>query len=104
MSDGYVNVGRVADFPEGTMKKVVLGGEDVLVTYLGGKFYAISNSCTHRGGPLNEGELEDGKVVCPWHGGEFDVMTGKVVTPPPMKDAASFDVRVDGTNVLLKRK
>jgi nitrite reductase/ring-hydroxylating ferredoxin subunit len=104
MSEGYVNVGRVADFPDGSLKKVVLSGEDVLVACLGGKFYAISNSCTHRGGPLNEGKLEDGKVVCPWHGGQFDVATGKVVTPPPMKDAVAFDVRIEGTNVLLKRR
>jgi nitrite reductase/ring-hydroxylating ferredoxin subunit len=104
MSEGFVSVGRVAEFPEGSLKKVVLNGEDVLVTCLGGKLYAIANGCTHRGGPLNEGELENGRVVCPWHGGKFDVSTGKVVSPPPMKDAASFEVRIDGTDVLLKRK
>jgi len=104
MSEGYVKVGQVSDFPDGSLKKVVFSGEDVLVACLGGKFYAISNSCTHRGGPLNEGELEDGNVVCPWHGGQFNVATGKVVSPPPMKDVASFDVRVDGGTVLLKKK
>ena len=104
MSEGFVNVGRVADFPEGSLKKVAVSGEDVLVVCLGGRLYAIANSCTHRGGPLNEGELEDGKVVCPWHGGQFDLATGKVVSPPPMKDATSFEVRIDGADVFLKRK
>jgi len=104
MSEGFVNVGRVVEFPEGSLKKVVVSGEDVLVICLGGKLYAIANGCTHRGGPLNEGELENGWVVCPWHGGKFDVVTGKVVSPPPMRDVASFEVRIEGAEVFLKRK
>jgi nitrite reductase/ring-hydroxylating ferredoxin subunit len=104
MSDGYLNVGRIVDFPDGSLKKVVVSGEEVVVACLRGKLYAVSNSCTHRGGPLNEGELENGNIVCPWHGGKFDVATGKVVSPPPMKDVASFDIRIEGTDVLLKKK
>ena len=103
MSEGFVKVGRVADFPDGSLKKVVMGGEEVLIASQGGKLYAISNGCTHRGGPLDEGEVEDGKVVCPWHGGQFDLATGKVVSPPPMKDAVSYEVRVEGTDVFLKK-
>ena len=104
MNEGFVKVGQVVDFPDGSLKKVSVDGEDVLVVCLSGKLYALANVCTHRGGPLNEGELEDGKVVCPWHGGQFDVATGKVVAPPPMKDLASLEVRIEGTDVLLKRK
>jgi len=104
MSEGYVKVGQVAEFPAGSLKKVVFGGEDVLVANVGGKIYAITNTCTHRGGPLNEGELEGSTVICPWHGGQFDVTTGKVVGPPPMKDEIPFDVRIEGSDVLMKRK
>lgn len=104
MSEGYVKVGQVAEFPVGSLKKVVFGGEDVLVANVGGKLYAIANTCTHRGGPLDEGELEGNNVICPWHGGQFDVTTGKVVGPPPTKDEILFDVRVEGSDVLMKRK
>jgi nitrite reductase/ring-hydroxylating ferredoxin subunit len=104
MSEGYVKVGRVDDFPAGSLKKVVFGDEDVLVANVGGKLHALTNTCTHRGGPLDEGELEGSTVTCPWHGGQFDVTTGKVVGPPPVKDEVPFDVRVEGSDVMLKRK
>ncbi len=86
------------------MKKVNLGGEDVLVANVDGQFYAIANSCTHQGGPLDEGELEGTVVTCPWHGGQFDVTTGKVLEPPPRADETSFEVKIQGTDVLLKKK
>lgn len=99
-----MNVGRADDFPVGSLKKVVFSGEDVLVANVGGKLYAMTNTCTHRGGPLDEGELEGSTVTCPWHGGQFDATTGKVVGPPLVKDEVPFDVRVEGTDVLLRRK
>jgi 3-phenylpropionate/trans-cinnamate dioxygenase ferredoxin subunit len=104
MSEGYIKVGQFAEFPSGSLKAVMVGGEQVLVANVEGKLYAISNKCTHRGGPLNEGELEGNIVICPWHGGRFDLTNGKVVGPPPMRDEASFDLRIEGTDVLLRKK
>jgi len=104
MSDGYVKVGEINDFPAGSLRKVIVDGEDVVVGNAGGKLYAIVDKCTHRGGPLNEGELEGNAVTCPWHGGQFDMCTGKVLAPPPMKDAACFDVKLETSSVLLKKK
>jgi nitrite reductase/ring-hydroxylating ferredoxin subunit len=104
MSEGYVKVGKVEEFPVSSLTKVTVAGEDVVIGNVGGQLFAITNKCTHRGGPLNEGELEGSVVTCPWHGGQFDLRTGKVVAPPPMKDETSFDVRISGVDVLLKRK
>jgi nitrite reductase/ring-hydroxylating ferredoxin subunit len=104
MSEGYVEVGHVDDFPLGSLRKVAVAGEDVVVGNVSGELYAIANKCTHRGGPLNEGDLEGSTITCPWHGGEFDLLTGKVLGPPPMKDEAAFEVKIDGQNVLLKKK
>jgi nitrite reductase/ring-hydroxylating ferredoxin subunit len=104
LSDDYVKVGRVDDFPTGCLTKVTVSGEDIVVGNVGGKLHAISNKCTHRGGPLDEGELEGTTITCPWHGGQFDLMTGKVLGPPPMKDEVAFDVRIEGSDVLLKKK
>ncbi len=104
MSEGFVKVGPLTDFPVGSLKKVSVSGEDVLVVNVGGTLYAMTNTCTHRGGPLDEGEVEGSTVTCPWHGGQFDVRTAKVVGPPPMRDEVSFEVHVEGAEVLLKRK
>jgi len=104
MSDGFVVVGRVEEFVEGRLKKVQFAGENVVVANVGGKIYAIAASCTHRGAPLDEGELDGSTLVCPWHGGQFDITTGKVVSPPPMRDEASFDVQIQGSDVLLRKK
>jgi len=71
---------------------------------LDGELFAIENTCTHRGGSLNEGALEGRVVTCPWHGGQFDVTTGKVVGPPSQADELRFSVKVQGNDVMVKQK
>ncbi len=104
MSDNYVKVGQLGDFPAGKMKRVRVGGEEVVVANVEGNLYAITAICTHRGGPLEEGELDGRIVICPWHGGQFDLTTGKVVSPPPVKDEVAYEVKIEGSDVLLRRK
>jgi nitrite reductase/ring-hydroxylating ferredoxin subunit len=104
MSDNYVKVGQVDSFPIGSLKKVMVGSEEVVVGNVAGKLYAVANKCTHRGGPLSNGELDGTAITCPWHGGQFDLVTGRVLAPPPMTDVASFDVRIENADVLLKKK
>ena len=104
LSDAFVKVGQTDDFPSGSMKKVNVGGADVLVANVDGKIFAIGDTCTHQGGPLDEGELAGSVVTCPWHGGQFDVTTGKVLEPPPRVDEPSYEVKIQGTDVLLKKK
>ena len=68
-----------ADLKPGEMKKFSISGTDILVTNLDGTFYAIANTCTHMGGSLADGHLENGIVKCPRHGAEYDVKTGECV-------------------------
>jgi nitrite reductase/ring-hydroxylating ferredoxin subunit len=104
LAEGFVKVGQLKDFPVGSIKKVQVGGEDALVANVGGSLYAITSTCTHRGGPLHEGQVDGTVVICPWHGGQFDLTTGKVVSPPPMRDETSFEVKVQDSEVLLKKR
>ena len=65
-------------------------------------FYALSDTCTHRGGPLSEGTVEGAEVACPWHGARFDVKTGAVLGPPAAREVRSYPVRVTGTDVEIE--
>lgn len=104
MVNSLVRVGDTRDFPLDSLTRVIVGDQPVLVVNYEGKLYAISNRCTHRGGPLNEGELEGNILFCPWHGGQFDVRTGAVISPPPMKGVDQFEVQIQGSDVFLKQK
>jgi nitrite reductase (NADH) small subunit len=62
---------------------------------------ALDNVCPHRGGPLAEGSVEHGKIVCPWHQWEFDLATGEATHSPAAK-ATSFPLRIEGDDVLVE--
>lgn len=104
LSEGFVKVGSLGDFPSGSMKKIEVAGEDVLVANIAGEIYAISDTCTHRGCSLSAGQLDGAVVVCPCHGGRFDLETGKVVSQPPKKDETSYEVKVQDSEVMLRKK
>jgi nitrite reductase (NADH) small subunit len=97
----FIKVAQRADFPEGTGKVVVAEGRMLALFHAGGQFYAIENTCKHRGGPLGEGEVYGTRVVCPWHGWEYDFSTGCNVDDPSMK-LASFAVRIEGDDILVE--
>ena len=74
----FVRVAKAGDIAPGTVHEVQTGGKPVALANVGGKFYAISGTCLHRGGPLGQGSLDGNVLMCPWHGWQFDVTTGKV--------------------------
>jgi nitrite reductase/ring-hydroxylating ferredoxin subunit len=105
----FVKVAETTDIPEGKMKMVTVSGQEVLISNIKGNFYAIGNRCTHRGGRLSEGYLEDYVVKCPLHGSKFDVRTGKLISGPKMlfirlsiKPEPTFEVKIEGTNVMVR--
>ena len=104
MSEAFVKIGSFGDFPAGSMKKVQVHDEEVLVANISGKIYAIGDECTHLGCSLSEGTIEGTTVICPCHEGHFDLTTGKVIAPPPKKDASSYEVQLQGSDVLVRKK
>ncbi len=97
----FVRVARRDEIPEGSGKTVEVGGRKLALFNSGGKFYAIDNTCRHRGGPLGEGDVFGTTVVCPWHGWEYDFTTGQNTDDPSVK-VACFAVRVEGDDVLVE--
>lgn len=77
------------------MRAVEVDGIPVLVSRSeSGEVCAIANTCTHRGGPLNEGERDGNVVTCPWHGSQFDLCSGEVLRGPAREPEQRFEVRV----------
>lgn len=93
-------VAKVHDVPPGTGKTVVVNGQAVALFNVGGTFYALSNICLHRGGPIGEGDVDGSTVTCPWHGWEYDVRTGKNLVNPSAQ-LRTYEVRVEGDDLLL---
>lgn len=79
-----------------------INGQRVAIFNVNGRFYAIDAICSHKGGPLDEGELNGTIVTCPWHGAKFDVTNGKVISPPAKDDRASYPITVKGNKVYVK--
>jgi 3-phenylpropionate/trans-cinnamate dioxygenase ferredoxin component len=75
---GLVRAAKAGEVAPGTIQEVEVAGKAVALANVGGKYYAINNTCLHRGGPLGQGPLEGNLVTCPWHGWEYDVTTGKI--------------------------
>jgi nitrite reductase/ring-hydroxylating ferredoxin subunit/hemoglobin-like flavoprotein len=87
---------RVADIAPGKTCLVQLGEDSVAIFNVGGAFFATQDDCTHQGGPLSEGTLEDQVVTCPLHGSRFNVTTGELVRGPAKRSLQTYRVTVDG--------
>lgn len=84
------------EIPAGTVREVHLGSLTIALANVDGKFYALNNSCLHRGGPLGQGELSGTVLTCPWHGWQYQVSTGQVTFNPEMRvDTYPVELRDD---------
>ena len=95
----FTTVASADEIESGTGTVIDTGEVTLAVFNVDGDFYAIANECTHQGGPLGDGDLDDTTVTCPWHGAEFDVTSGDVLAPPADEDEPVYEVRVDGDEV-----
>jgi nitrite reductase/ring-hydroxylating ferredoxin subunit len=100
--DGWVDVCSVDEIPEKRARIATLAGERVAVFRYDGRISAVSNVCRHQNGPLGEGKILDGCIVCPWHGYQYDPASGS--SPPPFTERVpTFRVRVREGRVLVHR-
>ena len=97
-----VKVAVLSDVPPGHGMAFEAEGLRIVVFNVGGTCYAIDDTCTHAGAPLSEGEVQDGKVTCPWHGADFDLKTGEALTPPAFEGVHTYKVVVDGDDIKVE--
>jgi nitrite reductase/ring-hydroxylating ferredoxin subunit len=89
---------------EGEARCVEADGTAVIVVRRDGELHALSNRCSHRGGPLHEGELDGHTVQCPWHGSVFDVRDGALVRGPSAYPQPAWDTRVQAGRIEVRRR
>ena len=90
----YVDIVPASELPSGERLFVEIEGLPIVIFNIAGQFYAIADVCSHDDGPVGEGDLEGYCIVCPRHGAEFDVRTGKVISMPAVVDIPAYPVRV----------
>ena len=99
----FMDVLDASDLSENSMKRVNANEIPVLLARKNGKLFAIANTCSHLGGPLDEGELFDNNTVkCPWHGSVFSLEDGSVIKGPATERQPQFDIRVKDGQIEVK--
>jgi len=99
----WYTVAKVNEIASGRLKQVIVGGAEIALANMEGRFYAVSNECTHAACALSEeGQLEGEELTCNCHGSMFNVTTGEVLQGPAVDNLRSFKTRLEGDNILVE--
>jgi 3-phenylpropionate/trans-cinnamate dioxygenase ferredoxin subunit len=99
----FIKVAQTSDIPPGEKILVEYEDDEVGLFNLDGEFYAISDVCTHDGGPLVEGHVEGDCIICPRHGARFNIKTGRQ-TMPAFVPVPLYEVKIEGSDILIAPK
>lgn len=101
MSD-YLKLTSISELPgNNEAKEFSIGEKTVCVANVDGVFSAMDNVCLHRGGPIGQGVIEDGKVICPWHGWAWHPTTGEAAHNANAK-VPVYAIKIEGEDVLIQ--
>lgn len=101
MSD-FVIVAKTTDLSDPGQMLVEVEDRIVVLFKVNGQYFCIDDVCTHDGGPLSEGRLDDHTIACPRHGAKFEIRNGKALTMPATVDTPAHEVKVEGDNILVR--
>lgn len=104
MPERWTDVVPEAELPDGKPMRFELDGAPVMIVRQSGAVYATSATCTHLGGPLDEGEFNPQActVTCPWHASVFDVRNGQVVHGPATAELPRYDIAIEGGRIKIR--
>jgi nitrite reductase (NADH) small subunit len=98
----YTKIASQSELPTvNGAKEFLCGDKAICVANVNGVYSAMDNVCLHQGGPLGEGTIEHGKVVCPWHGWQYDPQTGEVVHNRKLK-VAVYAMKIENGEVIVE--
>jgi nitrite reductase/ring-hydroxylating ferredoxin subunit len=98
-AETWHRVAELGDLAEGTVRMVKAGDKVLALSHVAGHYGALANACPHMGGPLGQGQIENGFLVCPWHGREYDPVTGVCQGFDEAVAAFPVEARADGIYV-----
>jgi nitrite reductase/ring-hydroxylating ferredoxin subunit len=98
----WTDVADLDDLADGTPHRVKADGTPVLLLRQGNRIRAIGATCTHLGGPLDEGPVDGDTVTCPWHGSVFSLDDGALIHGPAMMPVAAYEVRVKDGRIAIR--
>lgn len=95
------DIGLVSALRENKPRCVELNGRRIALVRLGPDVLAFQDECPHAEGPLSEGYMEEGSIVCPLHMWKFDVRTGRPTKAPPACSIKTFPVSIENEHVFI---
>ncbi len=104
LTDWNQPVCRASDIAEGQLLLATIQGARIAVSRCAQGIVAFGDRCTHKGGPLSDGAAIGCTVQCPWHGSQFDMTTGRVVSGPATEHILTYDVVTRGDEVFVYPK
>lgn len=96
----FVKVGTISSLPPGSVMQTSIGNEVYAICNIGGELHALYGTCPHAGGPLGEGEIQETRLVCPWHEWAYDCRTGENDENPQVR-VPKYPVRIDGDDIFV---
>jgi len=98
----WISVFSVDDIENGHHRVVDIADTEVVIFKVDNDFFAIENVCSHDGGEIASGDLENGEIICPRHGARFCIKTGDVKSPPAYEGVESYAVRIENNIVQIQ--
>jgi 3-phenylpropionate/trans-cinnamate dioxygenase ferredoxin component len=99
----WVRVASTSDCKEnGCLHTVTNGGEPIVLARWNGEVFALEDRCSHQDFPLSDGEVEDGKIECIFHGAKFDLRTGNAVQLPAVAPVRTYPVEIRGDEIFIQ--
>jgi len=97
----FIEIAPVSELPNGERLFVDIANKSIVIFNIAGQYFAIGDVCSHDDGPVGDGIIEGNNIVCPRHGGEFDIRTGRAMQMPAVVDIPAYPVKIIDGNILV---